>query len=743
MTIGVTIPENDGATPTVATGGETSIPFDFPIFEATDIKVYETAADGTLTLLTKDTDYAVPSGSLNQQAGGNITLDATQYPSGATATHKFTVVLDPPQQRITDFNEAGDLFANSLNKELDKIVQMIQRIGRQLSLSPRLNDDSDISTITMDDPEPGKVLAWDATGTKIINQSNDATADTVTATGSTTERTMADRFGEIANILDFGGLPYTDGGTSAGDSSDALTAALATGKPVYLPAIKGQKTVYDIKDIDIPDGAVIRGEGGVSYASQIDTKVILRKRTGAAYGLNLSNTSGWHFSNFLLDGVDKSVAMMDLVTADGYRGRMDGVIVRQSNNGYGDGTRYWHGSRLNYCVFTENGGHGIANLVDSYVGHTQVAASDSQGIQCASGSNDTNYINCKVEFNLGHGYSFFSCQNITIVGGVIDRNYKVGTRFAGTANNISVTGTIYRRNGRNGVSGENAHISFDGSSVTGINIANIQTKTGADDDGSGPDTPAYAVAVVSGDPSFKVEGNLSGCITDVLTGTFPDATAQIVDTSGTYSEESNGLSINRRDGEQFIVRKAASVANKDSDDIVLDNMDALADYSTRYREVIITSRQQSATDRQFCKLGIVFGKETGAATVEGIEILQQGGTNNSFFSTALNALDYDAQTGNFTTTDTLTGGSSGATATIDADADGGTTGTLTLSGISGNFSDNETITDATTGSATSNGTLYYKDGTHLAVTVNSTGTQLTLAVINGSGQQQHYVARMA
>ena len=55
----------------------------------------------------------------------------------------------------------------------------------------------------------------------------------------------------------------------------------------------------------------------------------------------------------------------------------------------------------------------------------------------------------------------------------------------------------------------------------------------------------------------------------------------------------------------------------------------------------------------------------------------------------------------------LTGGTSGATAVILEDADGGATGTLTLGNITGTFQNNETITDSATGSATSNGALTY------------------------------------
>lgn len=69
------------------------------------------------------------------------------------------------------------------------------------------------------------------------------------------------------------------------------------------------------------------------------------------------------------------------------------------------------------------------------------------------------------------------------------------------------------------------------------------------------------------------------------------------------------------------------------------------------------------------------------------------------------SLAYELQTGNFTAGNTITGATSGATAIIAADSDGGTTGTLTLYNIVGAFVDDEIISDGAGGSATVNGTL--------------------------------------
>lgn len=81
-------------------------------------------------------------------------------------------------------------------------------------------------------------------------------------------------------------------------------------------------------------------------------------------------------------------------------------------------------------------------------------------------------------------------------------------------------------------------------------------------------------------------------------------------------------------------------------------------------------------------------------------------------------LAYDNQTANFTVGDTITGTDSEQTARITADADGGTTGTLTLRDISGEFQNNEIITGATSGSAQVNGVLAHQNAALLDATTS-------------------------
>jgi Ca2+-binding RTX toxin-like protein len=98
-----------------------------------------------------------------------------------------------------------------------------------------------------------------------------------------------------------------------------------------------------------------------------------------------------------------------------------------------------------------------------------------------------------------------------------------------------------------------------------------------------------------------------------------------------------------------------------------------------------------------------------------------------------NTLAYDAQTANFTVGSILTGGTSLATALIVANNDGGATGTLTLQNIVGTFQDNETITDGAGGLAVANGAI----GTALA------NGPVANSFARGAGTGQAFLADLA
>lgn len=127
--------------------------FTFEILTQTDIAVYKNS-----TLLTLTTDYTV---TINVNGTGSITLV-----SAATGSDKITIVGDRGIQRTTDFVTGGDLFANTLNQELDALTIYSQQIDEKADrgLKAPVTDPTDINmTLPVKASRLGKVLSFDAT----------------------------------------------------------------------------------------------------------------------------------------------------------------------------------------------------------------------------------------------------------------------------------------------------------------------------------------------------------------------------------------------------------------------------------------------------------------------------------------------------------------------------------------------------------------------------------------------------
>jgi hypothetical protein len=127
--------------------------FTFEILDQTDIAVYKGSA-----LLTLTTDYTV---SINGTTGtGEVTLVAT------AGTSNITIVGAKNIQRTSDFTTGGDLFADTLNDELDNQTIYIQQVAEtaERGLKAPVTDPTDIAmTLPAKDGRKGKVLAFDST----------------------------------------------------------------------------------------------------------------------------------------------------------------------------------------------------------------------------------------------------------------------------------------------------------------------------------------------------------------------------------------------------------------------------------------------------------------------------------------------------------------------------------------------------------------------------------------------------
>lgn len=140
--------------------------FSFEILEQTDVAVYKNS-----TLLTLTTDYSV---TINADGTGSVTLV-----SAASASDQITLFGDRAIERSTDFVTGGDLFANSLNEELDSQTIFAQQIDEKADRAIKAPI-TDPTTIDMTLPSKAdradKILAFDVNGNPALTSEADIAA---------------------------------------------------------------------------------------------------------------------------------------------------------------------------------------------------------------------------------------------------------------------------------------------------------------------------------------------------------------------------------------------------------------------------------------------------------------------------------------------------------------------------------------------------------------------------------------
>ena len=138
----------------LAASGTGPYSFNFEILANTDVSVYKDD-----DLLTLTTDYTV---TINTNGTGFVTLTAN--PVGAT---QIAIVGDRAIQRTSDFTTGGDLFAATLNQELDSLTIFSQQNAESVDRALKAPQ-TDPTTIDMTLPRAadraGKYLAFDSNG---------------------------------------------------------------------------------------------------------------------------------------------------------------------------------------------------------------------------------------------------------------------------------------------------------------------------------------------------------------------------------------------------------------------------------------------------------------------------------------------------------------------------------------------------------------------------------------------------
>lgn len=132
--------------------------FTFEILANTDIAVYRGS-----TLLTLTTDYSV---TINANGTGSVTLVTA-------GTGNVTIVGSRAIQRTSDYTTGGDLFASTLNTDLDSQTIYAQQVAEtaERGLKAPVTDPTDIAmTLPAKASRAGKTLAFDANGNPVVGE---------------------------------------------------------------------------------------------------------------------------------------------------------------------------------------------------------------------------------------------------------------------------------------------------------------------------------------------------------------------------------------------------------------------------------------------------------------------------------------------------------------------------------------------------------------------------------------------
>lgn len=202
----------------------------FPIYEQNDVLViwsveHEGRKEHTLS---RGPDYSVRINSAGN--GGVVTLVSGRVPVGAT----LAVISNIPETQELDLYHTAEVDTESLEDELDRQVQMIQQLSDTLSRCIKVGVTSGMT--------PEQLLetifhARDQILAGLIFAGNTTGATMVVADGTTTPRSISDRFADIINVKDFGakGDGVTDD-TEAIQKAFSFASTKTSGAFVLFPA---------------------------------------------------------------------------------------------------------------------------------------------------------------------------------------------------------------------------------------------------------------------------------------------------------------------------------------------------------------------------------------------------------------------------------------------------------------------------------------------------------------------------
>ncbi|WP_227533406.1 hypothetical protein [Klebsiella pneumoniae] len=408
----------------------------------------------------------------------------------------------------------------------------------------------------------------------------------------------------------------------------ALQAAINNGVTILeCPPVPGIY-VFGQSLITLPIGFSFEGKSRRTYTATSDASfnnvgTVFRLFNGASAIFKL--TSRHTFRQVVFDGRNKSVRFMQGNDQTQWCRFYDCGIHRwsvgignSSPNGY-SATLIVSGGTISSNTI------GVKNVIDSLFLGATINANDTDGVQLLTGANNNAFIGVRNEWNNGDNYYGYGCKRILIQGELIDRAGKRAVAAVGGAQ-FTLSGVAVQRSGRLATEGtaEDAHYYVEGDTSSIIETA-VHTTTGANDDGSGRQSPSYILATGGSSSDAKSfiasASNLSGYTGTSWLRSGVVATLSVLGCSGVEDVKNFGL---RRisDGVQYLGDAVSALSLSGAGNTATLTFKTTAQAFSRYssellvRTLEIRARNNTSTGSvAYYSVNLIISREYASAAI--------------------------------------------------------------------------------------------------------------------------------
>jgi hypothetical protein len=239
----------------------------------------------------------------NHAGAGNVNGGTVRTSVAIPATSTLTIYRDVPITQTTTYAEGGDFPAASHERALDKLTQISQQNARKLGSALRLSEANQIGELNPPLTNQQHILSsvggappsWQALPSLSIGP--------VIATGSTTARSVQDRFADVINVKDFGAVANCTAQGVGTDVVPALVAAvnyavstIGNGAHIVLPAGRYRAATSGVLNLQGKVGITISLEGVIT--PDAITASVITVENGEALHLSASIYEGGIFNGW-------------------------------------------------------------------------------------------------------------------------------------------------------------------------------------------------------------------------------------------------------------------------------------------------------------------------------------------------------------------------------------------------------------------------------------------------------------